>query len=99
MLPALPGLACCCLCVQQARPATLHALPQPPSPLSLLLAHNPLHRQIGFFGVMVKGGKGTVLMEYAEGRDLHSALEVVAAGTRERLFGWYRRGRRVALVS
>ena len=31
------------------------------------------------------------------GRDLHSALEVPAAGTGQRLFGWYRRGRRVAL--
>lgn len=30
------------------------------------------------------------------GRDLHSALELCAAGTDQRLFGWYRRGRRVA---
>jgi hypothetical protein len=29
------------------------------------------------------------------GRDLHSALEVVAAGSSERLFAWGRRGQRV----
>lgn len=32
----------------------------------------------------------------AAGRDLHSALELKAAGTQQRLFGWSRRGRRVA---
>lgn len=32
----------------------------------------------------------------AAGRDLHSALELHAAGTQQRLFGWSRRGRRVA---
>ena len=31
------------------------------------------------------------------GRDLHSALQVRAAGSRERLFSWGRRGKRVAL--
>ena len=31
----------------------------------------------------------------AAGRDLHSALEVAAAGSSERLFAWGRRGRRV----
>ena len=31
------------------------------------------------------------------GRDLHSALQVLAAGSQERLFGWHRRGKRVAL--
>ncbi|PSC73546.1 Serine threonine-kinase CTR1 [Micractinium conductrix] len=60
---------------------------------------------VSFFGVTFKRDasaapdsalKGVVLMEYAEGRDLHSALELCAAGTDQRLFGWYRRGRRVA---
>jgi serine/threonine protein kinase len=32
-----------------------------------------------------------------EGRDLHSVLALTAAGSAYRLFGWYRRGRRVAL--
>lgn len=31
------------------------------------------------------------------GRDLYNALDVPAAGGRERLFGWRRRGRKVAL--
>ena len=30
------------------------------------------------------------------GRDLHSALQVTAGGTGQRLFGWARRGKRVA---
>ena len=30
------------------------------------------------------------------GRDLHSALQLTAAGSGERVFGWHRRGRRVA---
>lgn len=30
------------------------------------------------------------------GRDLHSALQLTATGSSERLFGWRRRGRRVA---
>lgn len=51
---------------------------------------------ICFLGVMLKENKGVVLTEYAEGRDLHSALELHAAGTQQRLFGWSRRGRRVA---
>lgn len=34
-------------------------------------------------------------MEYCEGRDLHSVLNLRAAGTGERVFGWRRRGRRV----
>ncbi|KAL4431038.1 hypothetical protein ABPG75_006294 [Micractinium tetrahymenae] len=51
---------------------------------------------ICFIGVMLKENKGVVLTEYAEGRDLHSALELMAAGTHQRLFGWSRRGRRVA---
>lgn len=33
----------------------------------------------------------------AAGRDLRAALDVRAAGTDERLFGWHRRGKRVAL--
>lgn len=36
-------------------------------------------------------------MELCEGRDLHSALQVRAAGSQERLFSWGRRGKRVAL--
>lgn len=35
--------------------------------------------------------------ELCEGRDLHSVLALTAAGSAYRLFGWYRRGRRVAL--
>ena len=31
------------------------------------------------------------------GRDLHSVLQLTAAGSQERLFGWHRRGKRVAL--
>lgn len=36
-------------------------------------------------------------MEMCEGRDLHSALQVMAADGGERLFAWARRGRRTAL--
>ncbi len=50
----------------------------------------------GFYGVSVTNNKGIVIMEYAEGRDLQSALQVRAAGSSQRLFSWQRRGRRVA---
>jgi serine/threonine protein kinase len=36
-------------------------------------------------------------MEFCEGRDLHSALQLRTARTGERIFGWRRSGRRVAL--
>ncbi|KAI7845918.1 hypothetical protein COHA_000464 [Chlorella ohadii] len=52
---------------------------------------------VQLMGVTVSGAKGLVLLEYAEGRDLRAALDVRAAGTDERLFGWHRRGKRVAL--
>ncbi|PRW45638.1 serine threonine- kinase receptor R831 [Chlorella sorokiniana] len=51
---------------------------------------------IAFFGICVANGKGIVIMEFAEGRDLHAALQVKASGSDQRLFGWQRRGRRVA---
>ncbi|KAI7838770.1 hypothetical protein COHA_007387 [Chlorella ohadii] len=53
---------------------------------------------VGFAGVTFHGStRGVVLMELCEGRDLHSALQVRAAGSQERLFSWGRRGKRVAL--
>ncbi|KAL4855424.1 Mitogen-activated protein kinase kinase kinase 9 [Chlorella vulgaris] len=62
----------------------------------LLLQHLRHPNVIGYFGVSLTANKGVLLLEYAEGRDLHSALQLTAAGTNERLFGWRRRGRRVA---
>ena len=42
--------------------------------------------------------QGILLLEYCAGRDLHSALAVKQQGGRgERLFGWYGRGKQVAL--
>ena len=42
--------------------------------------------------------QGILLLEFCAGRDLHSALGVKKQGGRgERLFGWYSRGRQVAL--
>ncbi|KAL4434077.1 hypothetical protein ABPG75_000518 [Micractinium tetrahymenae] len=62
-----------------------------------LLLHALRHPHvIGFYGVMLRGTTGVVLQEFAEGRDLRSALEVLASGTQQRLFGWHRRGKRVA---
>ena len=43
------------------------------------------------------GPCGVILQECCEGRDLHSALQLPAAGGTGRAFGWYRRGRRIAL--
>jgi serine/threonine protein kinase len=62
----------------------------------LLLQHLRHPHIIGYFGLSLTANKGVLLLEYAEGRDLHSALQLTAAGTNERLFGWRRRGRRVA---
>ena len=42
--------------------------------------------------------QGILLLEFCAGRDLHSALALKKQGGRgERLFGWYARGRQVAL--
>ncbi|PRW45625.1 hypothetical protein C2E21_6054 [Chlorella sorokiniana] len=51
---------------------------------------------VTLYGVCLAGPIGILLMEYAAGRDLHSALQVRRQGTNERLFGWYGRGRIVA---
>ncbi|PSC73227.1 serine threonine-kinase [Micractinium conductrix] len=51
---------------------------------------------VGLYGVVLSGSQGLLLMEYCSGRDLHSALQLKAAGSDQRLFGWYGRGRRVA---
>ncbi|KAL4447910.1 hypothetical protein ABPG75_005129 [Micractinium tetrahymenae] len=48
-------------------------------------------------GVCLDGPRsGTLLLEYCEGRDLHSVLRLRAAGSDKRLFSWRRHGRRVA---
>lgn len=52
---------------------------------------------VAFFGVSLDGPRGIILQECCEGRDLHSALQLQATGGSGRVFGWYRRGRRVAL--
>lgn len=52
---------------------------------------------MGFIGVSFHHNKGTILMEFCEGRDLHSALRVMAAGGRDRLFSWWEQGKTVAL--
>lgn len=52
---------------------------------------------VALYGIALTKTKGIVVMELCEGRDLHSALQVTAAGSTERLFSWGRRGRRVAL--
>ncbi|KAI7842434.1 hypothetical protein COHA_004073 [Chlorella ohadii] len=51
---------------------------------------------VTLYGVCLAGPIGILLMEYAAGRDLHSALQIRKQGTNERLFGWYGRGRIVA---
>lgn len=51
---------------------------------------------VGFVGVALVGTKGVLLQELCEGRDLYGALSLLAAGSRQRLFGWQRLGRRVA---
>ncbi|KAL4421640.1 hypothetical protein ABPG75_010931 [Micractinium tetrahymenae] len=53
---------------------------------------------VALYGVALSGSTGVLLLEYCAGRDLMSALPVEVAGfPGERLFGWYRRGRRIAL--
>ncbi|KAL4421641.1 hypothetical protein ABPG75_010932 [Micractinium tetrahymenae] len=53
---------------------------------------------VALYGVALSGSTGVLLLESCAGRDLMSALPVEVAGfPGERLFGWYRRGRRIAL--
>ncbi|PRW33664.1 serine threonine- kinase receptor R831 [Chlorella sorokiniana] len=52
---------------------------------------------VSFSGVSLDGPRGIILQEFCEGRDLHSALQLQSSGGSGRAFGWYRRGRRVAL--
>jgi tRNA A-37 threonylcarbamoyl transferase component Bud32 len=53
---------------------------------------------VPLYGVCLSGSKGILLLEFCAGRDLHSALAVKKQGGRgERLFGWYVRGKQVAL--
>ncbi|KAL4419965.1 hypothetical protein ABPG75_007063 [Micractinium tetrahymenae] len=52
---------------------------------------------VALYGVALSGSRGIILMEYCSGRDLHSALQLRIAGTQRRLFGWYARGRHVAV--
>lgn len=55
---------------------------------------------VALMGIALAGpscNRGVLLLEYCEGRDLHAALDVLARGTQDRLFGWYRRGGRIAL--
>ncbi|GAB4816844.1 hypothetical protein N2152v2_003890 [Parachlorella kessleri] len=54
------------------------------------------HRNIvGFAGVCVHEGRGILLMELMEGRDLHSVLGVRNKTNKQRTFSWYNRGKRV----
>lgn len=48
-------------------------------------------------GIALAPSKGVLLLELCAGRDLHAALDVLARGTQDRLFGWHRRGKRIAL--
>ncbi|KAI7842043.1 hypothetical protein COHA_004243 [Chlorella ohadii] len=53
---------------------------------------------VPLYGVCLSGSKGILLLEFCAGRDLHSALAIKKQGGRgERLFGWYARGKQVAL--
>ncbi|PSC73768.1 serine threonine-kinase [Micractinium conductrix] len=53
---------------------------------------------VQFYGLSVgEAGQGVLLMEYCEGRDLGSALDLQSGAEGSRVFGWYRQGRRVAL--
>jgi serine/threonine protein kinase len=51
---------------------------------------------VGFFGVSLVRGRGVLVMELMEGRDLSRALQLRAPGSQERLYGWYGRGWRCA---
>jgi serine/threonine protein kinase len=81
-------------------PCTYQPLPAPcrcrPLQEALLLQHLRHPNLVGFFGLSLTASKGVILMELCEGRDLQSALQLTATATRERLFGWRGRGRRVA---
>ncbi|KAI7843034.1 hypothetical protein COHA_003366 [Chlorella ohadii] len=61
--------------------------------LRLHQLHHP--HVVALLGVTIAGSTGILLMEYCAGRDLRSALGLTAADSNERIFGWYRRGRRV----
>ena len=52
---------------------------------------------VGLMGIALTPRSGVLLLEFCQGRDLHAALDLLALGTQERLFGWHRRGKRVAL--
>ena len=52
---------------------------------------------VALMGIALTPRSGVLLLEYCEGRDLHAALDVLARGSQDRLFGWYRRGKRIAV--
>ncbi|KAL4442409.1 hypothetical protein ABPG77_004993 [Micractinium sp. CCAP 211/92] len=78
----------CALCSAEAQEAFVAEA------LCLLqLSHSNV---VALRGVCLAGHSGTLLLEYCDGRDLHSVLRLRAAGSQERLFSWRRHGRRVA---
>ncbi|KAL4439258.1 hypothetical protein ABPG77_004160 [Micractinium sp. CCAP 211/92] len=53
---------------------------------------------VSFLGISLDGPNAMLIMEYCPGRDLLGSLQLPAGdGSGRRLFGWWRRGRRVAL--
>lgn len=73
-----------------SRSCRLNAFPQLPLTAMCPLLPRRLPRSLD-------GPRGIILTEYCDGRDLHKALQLRSATRGDRAFGWYGRGRRVAL--
>lgn len=73
-------------------------LPSPPRPQQeAQRLHSLRHSNVvALYGISFVGSRGMLLMEFCEGRDLHAALNVVERASGKRLFGWHRKGKRVA---
>jgi hypothetical protein len=52
---------------------------------------------VALYGVSLSGAKGYLITEYCAGRDLTSCLQLKSSGSSRRLFGWYGRGRKIAV--
>lgn len=70
--------------LQPAHPLTCAACVQE----AMHLQHLRHPNVVALYGIALSKTKGIVVMELCEGRDLHSALQVTAAGSTERLFSW-----------
>ncbi len=85
----------CMYALHVAHPRNMLPSPSPhPTPPPATFHRHP--NIVSFYGMCVEGCRGQLCTEFCEGRDLYSVLNLCSASSGERLFGWRRRGRRIA---